>query len=546
MIKVGLVGLGKMGLSHLSIFNAHSGRGGGRRLRLHRLPARRARQVHRAAHLHGLRQDARRGRSLDAVVIATPSHLHAPMVRDGARGRHPRLLREAVLPRPRRGEDLARAGRRAAASSPRSATTTATSAPSRGQAAARRRRDRHGHPHPRRGLRPGRRSSRRAHLAQPAQRRGGGSLYDYAAHPLNLVNWYLGEPAGRSAAPSSSSIFSRETDDEVSSTLSYADDAPPSSRQLVATSRSARCRPRSRMWGTHGRIYADRQEVQVYLRDPAPVPEGYEDGWNVKYTTELTDAVGSTSAARSTAPRSTTSSAGSTTVTSRVCNDLRVRRRDRPGHRRDRRGRRPAPRGRRRGTRRRHRAAPATDVGPTPSPRHAAPSAGSGPLASAVRAARRAAHDRGQHDHDDDRSGPVAHGPPAASATTSSSASTTCPRRRRAPSRCASRTSTPCMSVLDAAYDEGVTHLHVHHPRPDRRDLRRGARQPGPLPRHGLLPVHAVRAQVRERHDRGRLPRSDQALPARRRPPRRCHAGHEVAGGARTSRASPPCSSTPR
>ncbi len=25
---------------------------------------------------------------------------------------------------------------------------------------------------------------------------GGGSLYDYAAHPLNLLTWYLGEPIG--------------------------------------------------------------------------------------------------------------------------------------------------------------------------------------------------------------------------------------------------------------------------------------------------------------------------------------------------------------
>ena len=39
------------------------------------------------------------------------------------------------------------------------------------------------------------------------------------------------------------------------------------------------------------------------------------------------------------------------------------------------------------------------------------------------------------------------------------------------------------MEVLDAAYDEGVTHLHVHDPRPHRRGLRPRARQPGALPR---------------------------------------------------------------
>ena len=45
------------------------------------------------------------------------------------------------------------------------------------------------------------------------------------------------------------------------------------------------------VWGTAGRIFADRQECQVYLRDGAPLPPGYEQGWNVRYTTELTEPV---------------------------------------------------------------------------------------------------------------------------------------------------------------------------------------------------------------------------------------------------------------
>ena len=41
------------------------------------------------------------------------------------------------------------------------------------------------------------------------------------------------------------------------------------------------------LWGTQGRVYADRQEVQVYFREDAVIPSGYERGWNVRYTTEL-------------------------------------------------------------------------------------------------------------------------------------------------------------------------------------------------------------------------------------------------------------------
>jgi hypothetical protein len=44
-------------------------------------------------------------------------------------------------------------------------------------------------------------------------------------------------------------------------------------------------------WGTAGRIYADRQECQVYLRDTGHAPSGYVKGWNIRYTTELTKPV---------------------------------------------------------------------------------------------------------------------------------------------------------------------------------------------------------------------------------------------------------------
>src|SRR5215475_1304937 len=43
------------------------------------------------------------------------------------------------------------------------------------------------------------------------------------------------------------------------------------------------------VWGTNGKIVADRQEMQVYLRDRAP--DGFNKGWNTRYTTDLTEPV---------------------------------------------------------------------------------------------------------------------------------------------------------------------------------------------------------------------------------------------------------------
>jgi scyllo-inositol 2-dehydrogenase (NADP+) len=45
------------------------------------------------------------------------------------------------------------------------------------------------------------------------------------------------------------------------------------------------------LWGERGKITADRQECEVYLRDTADVPDGYRVGWNSRNTTTLTPPV---------------------------------------------------------------------------------------------------------------------------------------------------------------------------------------------------------------------------------------------------------------
>jgi len=119
---------------------------------------------------------------------------------------------------------------------------------------------------------------------------GGGCLYDYAAHPINLINWYFGMPhsVGGSVL---GKIFSRDTDDEVYSTL-YFDDGKTAQLSVNWSDESYRkMSTKITVWGTKGRIYADRQEVQLYAREKAGLPDGYNAGWNVRYTTDLTKEV---------------------------------------------------------------------------------------------------------------------------------------------------------------------------------------------------------------------------------------------------------------
>jgi predicted dehydrogenase len=119
---------------------------------------------------------------------------------------------------------------------------------------------------------------------------GGGCLYDYAAHVIDLVNWYIGEPVGVGGTVLNS-VFSRETDDEVFSTLYFPKEKTAQISVNWSDESYRKMTTRVTAWGTMGRIFVDRQECQVYLRDAATLPAGYRHGWNVRYTTDLTEPV---------------------------------------------------------------------------------------------------------------------------------------------------------------------------------------------------------------------------------------------------------------
>lgn len=118
---------------------------------------------------------------------------------------------------------------------------------------------------------------------------GGGCLYDYAAHPLDLLTWYMGEPEAVSGS-ALQTIFSREADDAVVSTLLYGGHHTAQLRANWSDESQRKMTTKISLWGTGGRIYADRQEIQVFLRGTEPIPDGYTEGWTVKYTTELSNA----------------------------------------------------------------------------------------------------------------------------------------------------------------------------------------------------------------------------------------------------------------
>ncbi|MDO9379190.1 MAG: Gfo/Idh/MocA family oxidoreductase [Nocardioidaceae bacterium] len=288
MTRIGVVGLGKMGLSHLSMLRAHpdvevvgvcdsSGYMLGVLGKYTGVPT------------YGDLEEMLAATELDALVISTPSRLHAPMVRTALeRGLHvfcekpfcldpadslalSELARERGLvtqvgyhyrfvgafAEVKRLLDAGAIGR-----------VTHVLAEAYGPVVLKEQ--------------GGTWRSRRSE--------GGGSLYDYAAHPLNLVNWYLGEPVDVRGTVLNS-VFSADIDDTVLSTMMFESDATAQLSVNWSDESQRKMSTKITVWGTQGRIFADRQECQTYLREGAAVPDGYEAGWNVRYTTDLTEPV---------------------------------------------------------------------------------------------------------------------------------------------------------------------------------------------------------------------------------------------------------------
>ena len=122
------------------------------------------------------------------------------------------------------------------------------------------------------------------------KREGGGCLYDYACHAVDLVNFLHAAP-DRVEGTILNKIFSADVDDEVYSTLFFPDGA---TCQLAANWSDESFRKMSMQitfWGVNGRIRIDRQEIQIYLKDGVSSSARFRRGWNTVYTTELTEPV---------------------------------------------------------------------------------------------------------------------------------------------------------------------------------------------------------------------------------------------------------------
>lgn len=123
-----------------------------------------------------------------------------------------------------------------------------------------------------------------------AKNEGGGALYDYACHAIDLVNFVVGMPSSVSGV-ALNRLFSHDVEDEVYCSMNFG---PGVSGQLAVNWSDESYRKMSTkisVWGTNGRLSADRQECQIFLREPHQALPQAPQGWSVRYTTDLTEEV---------------------------------------------------------------------------------------------------------------------------------------------------------------------------------------------------------------------------------------------------------------
>jgi predicted dehydrogenase len=115
------------------------------------------------------------------------------------------------------------------------------------------------------------------------KRSGGGCLYEFASHAIDLVNFYLGTPQKISGSLLPK-IYSTQVEDAVFTNFSYEDGTCATLQSNWSDEACRKPVNRIEIFGTNGKIIADKHEFKVYLREASG---GFESGWTTRYITDF-------------------------------------------------------------------------------------------------------------------------------------------------------------------------------------------------------------------------------------------------------------------
>lgn len=118
---------------------------------------------------------------------------------------------------------------------------------------------------------------------------GGGAVFEVASHAIDLVNFLLGKP-DKITGSSLSKIYSKNVEDAVSATFLYKNGM--SGTLCVNWSDESYRKPTNKIeiLGSKGKIQADQHSIKIFLKDTNPAFD-FRQGWNTLYITDVFKSV---------------------------------------------------------------------------------------------------------------------------------------------------------------------------------------------------------------------------------------------------------------
>ena len=123
--------------------------------------------------------------------------------------------------------------------------------------------------------------------ADPSE--GGGCLMDYASHVIDLINYVL-EPITKVKGSILKSFYSNKVEDSVFSLLELSSSVTGVLSVNWSDETYRKMSTSLTITGSKGKLICDANELKVHFKS-SYCPPGYTKGWNVKYITDLTPSV---------------------------------------------------------------------------------------------------------------------------------------------------------------------------------------------------------------------------------------------------------------
>lgn len=114
---------------------------------------------------------------------------------------------------------------------------------------------------------------------------GGGCLYDYASHVINLIQELIGKPV-KASGTLLKSIYSKGVEDAVYTNLVLENGLSGQLSVNWSDDTFRKMFTSLTVIGKMGKIICDATELKIYLKQDAP-EEKMTKGWNIRYITDL-------------------------------------------------------------------------------------------------------------------------------------------------------------------------------------------------------------------------------------------------------------------